>query len=102
MLIKCKREVDKGYLEFIKKQPCLCRYSADCIGDISPHHTITKGAGGSDYDTVPLCAFHHMQCHTIGRDTFQRKHGISFKKSIALLKLKYASLEKDRGKQCSK
>ena len=86
---KPKREVDKKYLEFIKKQFCLCR-NRDCIGDTSPHHTTTKAASGSDLKTVPLCATHHSEVHNIGRDTFQKKYNIRFDEEIIKLLARYA------------
>ena len=86
---KPKREVDKKYLEFIKKQFCLCK-NRDCIGDISPHHTVTKAASGSDLKTVPLCATHHSEVHNIGRDTFQKKYNIRFDEEIIKLLARYA------------
>ncbi len=77
MIPKPKREIDKKYLEYIKTLPCACK-DETCVGEIAPHHTTTKGAGGSDYLTVPLCAKHHTQCHDMGRYSFQRKLGVSF------------------------
>jgi len=78
------REVDKDYLEYIKRQPCLI-HDGRCVGDIVPHHTKTKGASGSDYKTVPLCATHHNEVHVWGRYTFQESYNISFSEEIIRL-----------------
>ena len=82
------REQDKKYLEYIKGLPCLCHDNL-CIGDIVPHHTKTKGSGGSDYLTVPLCGFHHAEVHSIGRTTFQRVHNINFTTETIRLLARY-------------
>jgi len=90
---KPERETDEAYLDFVRSQPCLCKGNdkgRKCLGDIAPHHTKTVGSGGSDYGTVPLCAEHHTECHSIGRDTFQDKYGISFRDTIARLRTMYA------------
>ena len=72
---KSKREVSKKYLEYIKTLPCAGR-DHSCTGDVVPHHTITKGAGGSDYLTIPLCYTHHQRVHNYGITYFQLHAGI--------------------------
>lgn len=88
MIPKPLRTKDKKYLLFVKKLPCML-ISHDCLGEVSYHHTTTQGAGGSDYLTVPLCGYHHDECHRIGRDTFQKKHNIDFKDEIIRLLSNY-------------
>ena len=85
---KLKREVDKAYLDYIKMQPCII-HDSDCIGDISPHHTKTKGSGGNDLLTVPLCAYHHHRVHFLGRKTFQQRYNVDFMCEITRLYRKY-------------
>jgi len=70
---KPTRETNKNYLAYIKTLHCLCKNSA-CTGDIAPHHVFTRGSGGSDYETIPLCAYHHNEAHNTGRNTFARKY----------------------------
>jgi len=70
MIPKPKREKDEAYLKYIKGLPCACR-DHTCTGDVVPHHTTTKGAGGSDYLTIPLCYTHHSRIHNEGRIHFQ-------------------------------
>lgn len=85
---KNKRQEDKDYKKYIKSQPCIVGY--DCMGDISAHHVISVGAGGSDYQTVPLCVKHHIPgVHTMGKATFQAIHGLSFNKEIIRLLTSY-------------
>jgi len=86
--MKPARIQDKMYLAYIKGLPCLCRDNL-CIGDIVPHHTKTKGSGGSDYLTVPLCGFHHAEVHSVGRTTFQRVHNINFTHEIIRISIIY-------------
>ena len=54
---KPKRYQDKAYLAYIRKQACVilgCRSRP-----VYPHHTISRGAGGSDLLTLPVCLEHH-------------------------------------------
>lgn len=74
---KTKREVNKGYLKFIKQQPCIISESKG-----EPHHTDSRGSGGSDYRAVMLSRILHAECHAIGKDTFQKKYSVSFDKEI--------------------
>jgi hypothetical protein len=96
MLPKPKRETSKKYLEYIKTLPCCCRDN-DCTGDSVPHHTITKGAGGSDLLTVPLCGFHHYKVHLWGRSAFQTFYNIDFQDIIIANLIGY--IKKLEGKQ---
>lgn len=57
---KPRRHVDKAYLAYIRKQPCcLCHARGPSI----PHHVISRGAGGSDRHTVPVCWICHAKIH---------------------------------------
>ena len=86
---KQKRIIDKKYLAWIKTQPCLVS-DFDCRGDVVYHHTVTVGAGGSDYDTVPLCSRHHiLGVHSMGCQTFQDVYEIDFEVEIKRLNKKY-------------
>ena len=85
---KTKRTVDKNYLAWIKTQSCAIS-NANCIGDIVAHHSSTKGAGGSDYLTIPLCIHHHRLVHQMGRYSFQSLFSISFTTRIIQLLKRY-------------
>ena len=64
------------YLEYIRTLPCcVCRRSG-----VAPHHADTGGMGlkCNDTRTVPLCYKHHMECHALGRITFQEAYNICF------------------------
>lgn len=48
--------------------------------DVSdPHHVPTRGAGGVDKDTVPLCREHHREWHDIGEQSFDAKYGVNLR-----------------------
>lgn len=81
---KLKREVDKAYLRYVREQPCIISSQK-----AEPHHTVSVGAGGSDYLSVPLSHILHVECHAIGKDTFQEKYGVSFDKEIIRLLTNY-------------
>ena len=43
------------------------------------HHVPTRGAGGKDGDTVPLCRAHHQEWHSIGEAEFDKRHGLNLR-----------------------
>lgn len=66
---KQPRQVNKDYLIFLRSQPCsVCRKILHMV----PHHTITRGAFGSDYFSIPLCTLDHHDAHTITMEELQR------------------------------
>ena len=75
MLSKPLRFISEPYLEFIRKQKC-CSCGAPAKND--PHHTDSKGSGGSDLSAVPLCRKCHSECHNLGVMTFQVRKLIDF------------------------
>lgn len=50
-----------------------------------PHHTRTRGAGGSDEHTIPLCLEHHAAIHRLGRKTFALKHQVDLARVAAVI-----------------
>ncbi len=85
---KVKRCIDEDYLAWIRTQPCLvCK-----MGSV-PHHTVSKGAGGSDLKAVPLCPDHHNlggdSIHRLGRTTFCTRYRIDLAYEIERLREKY-------------
>ncbi|MCK5606823.1 DUF968 domain-containing protein [Candidatus Pacearchaeota archaeon] len=92
MFEKQKRYENKAYVEYIKQQSC-CVTSMMIVNQDSgkiesdPHHTTSKGAGGSDLSCVPLLHELHQECHTIGKETFQKKYNVNFELiQLALIK----------------
>ena len=74
---KPKTYKNSKYLEYIRMLPCCaCRRSS-----VDPHHADTGGTGMKCSDTraIPLCHKCHMECHALGRNTFQERHNIDFK-----------------------
>ena len=61
-------------------QAQLCREShccaCGCPPPSDPAHVVSRGAGGKDSDTVPLCRTCHDAQHREGIRTFQAKRGI--------------------------
>jgi len=56
------RVEDEDYLRFIRRQGCLLHSQIAA----EAHHVVSRGAGGSDYRAVPLCAKHHREIHKRG------------------------------------
>ena len=61
---------DPKYLAWIRLQPCFI------CGDVAePAHVRSRGAGGDDFaNVVPLSHTLHMQLHTVGIRTFERRY----------------------------
>lgn len=79
MLMNWKEQPDRDnkYLAFIRTLPCCVCGTTPC----DAHHVDTGGMGtkASDYCSIPLCRLQHGECHTIGKESFQRKYRIDFK-----------------------
>ena len=64
-------------------QAVLCRISPCAVrgckfrGQCEAHHYPSRGAGGLDADTLPLCPDHHDEVHRIGAKSFEVKYGVS-------------------------
>ena len=79
------RETDEDYLKYIRGEPGLIEGD-----DIVAHHTVSVGAGGSDYLAVPLPFKHHTPgVHSMGKATFQKEYNINFDKEIIRLLINY-------------
>jgi hypothetical protein len=71
------RELDGGYLAFLRRQPCEARHLGGCDGRIDPAHLrfsdfkvgrINPGKGRKSDDrwALSLCRTHHDQQHAFG------------------------------------
>jgi len=62
--------------ELCRKSPCAVPSCEFVPGRCEPHHMPSRGAGGLDADTIPLCAVHHTAIHSLGRKTFEARYGV--------------------------
>jgi hypothetical protein len=88
---KQKREIDKDYRKSINNDPCIISGQ-----EAEDHHTVSVGSGGSDYYIVRLNRPLHTECHTVGKNTFQRKHRIDFRDYIIKSLIRYIKELKKR------
>ena len=71
--MKLKRIVDQDLLDKFRALPC-------CVcgkpGPSDPHHWKSVKSGGHDVEgnILPTCRQHHVEVHTIGRETFLKKY----------------------------
>jgi len=73
---KPKRVSDQEYLRFLHGFGCAL---PDCgQWPVDAHHVTTRGAGGSDYECVPLCRPHHQKFHQMGIESFKNFYKVSF------------------------
>src|SRR5437899_767796 len=75
---------DPAYLRWVRLRPCVACGSAFGAAwrPAHAHHTVTKGAGGSDYRTVPVCWKHHAELHNRGAAWFEEEYMVDLKDEI--------------------
>lgn len=69
--------------ELCKTLGCAARHPGIVSGPVVPHHVRTRGAGGKDSCTVPLCSSNpktgwegcHERLHRMGARTFEKRYG---------------------------
>lgn len=77
----------------------LCRSLPCCVPGCrkgppsDPAHVRSRGAGGDDSDTVPMCRKHHTEQHATGIETFQQRYGLDLRAEA----LRLASIIERRG-----
>ena len=89
MFPKPQTPKDKKYLKWIESLPCCIR--GDRSREIHAHHCNGGGMGGkcSDFETAPLSADLHKECHDNGKKTFQLKYNINFNEIVRELNERY-------------
>ena len=70
-----KASADPVYLDWVRSLPCLLA-GVGCVDTVQPHHVRSRGAGGTDRETVPLCWLHHAEGHQVGWCTFERRYQV--------------------------
>src|ERR1043166_8837867 len=85
-LPKPSRVQSKTYLDWVRRRPCLI-----CGSVSQAHHSISKGARGSDFRAIPLCANHHRELHRLGRSTFEERYRLDVTEEILRLLETYIS-----------
>ena len=92
---------DRSALQF-GPQAALCRQSVciSCLrrrlqrpGPCVPHHDPSRGAGGLDRDTVPLCNTCHEEVHRVGAETFWARVGLPVADVVARMREGHPILE---------
>lgn len=77
-----------AYHAWIGTFACLLAGRAPCQGRVEAHHIFGRKA--DDVGTeLPLCELHHMQWHTWGRLTWQKRYEVDAQAAAALLGRKY-------------
>lgn len=87
------RRRDPQYAAWIRAQPCLLAGRSDwfcCVGRIEAAHVKSRGAGGDDHANIlSLCWGHHIQQHTIGSRSFEKRWGVDLKAEALALWARY-------------
>ena len=97
-LAKPRRVTDEGFLTFVRSRYCCV---PGCVApDTDPHHTKSRGSGGSDYTAIPLCRVHHNEIHVIGSWRFETLRGLGLATvSINLLEEYLIKIQDLRGRR---
>ena len=72
------------HLAWVRTLRCVARADG-CLSAVQAHHVRTGNTGGGmgmkpdDCWTVPLCAKHHYDLHTIGCRTFEARHRLDLR-----------------------
>jgi hypothetical protein len=78
MGLKAPTKAERMFWEALRVLGCIVR-GPGCEGATQIHHCGTGGGGGKKHRfVIPLCYGHHVGragIHTIGRRTWQAKHG---------------------------
>lgn len=79
------REIDNGFRQYVRRQPCEARHLGDCMGPVQHAHVSYRVAGipnsfgrgvkNHDRHGNPLCAGHHELQGRIGEKPFWAKVG---------------------------
>jgi hypothetical protein len=80
---------DEAYKAWIRTQPSIVSGLHGC----EAAHTGTDGGQSlkaSDDTCVPLTPAEHREYHAIGKQSFARRHGVSFGRACARLRILYA------------
>ena len=92
-------ERDRGYLMWIRQQPCLICKSGDQQTQTEAHHYGPRAYGtkAPDYQAIPLCRAHHQwphweAVHTLGK-RWAEYHDIDVDAEIEQLRRDYSSLD---------
>lgn len=56
-----------------------------------PHHVVPRSRGGRDEHTVPLSRAAHIELHTIGAASFERKYGVNLVQVAAELQARFTT-----------
>lgn len=83
------------HAEAFAEQASLCRRRACLVPGCRvrpcvPHHERSRGAGGNDSSTVPLCWPHHDEAHH-GQKTFEARYGLDLEHEAAKLAAELAA-----------
>lgn len=75
--------------ELCRRSPCAIP-SCGRSPPSDPAHHPSRGAGGLDRDTFPLCRAHHEEQHRVGVVTFARRHRVVLEELVAAMRARVA------------
>jgi hypothetical protein len=85
------REMDPKYIQWVHGWDC-CVPNCSTPWPVQAHHETSKGAGGSDRTSVPLCHNHHVGLdgiHNIGALHFQKKFNVRLETVVERMNAAY-------------
>lgn len=93
---------DDAYTAYIRAMPCLLadREPCTCGGFVDVvskgyrtevAHVRSRGAGGGDEQTVPMCHTHHSEAHRIGHKSFEARHKLNLARIARRLRAEWVA-----------
>ena len=98
---KPRTERDAKYIRWVRHLACsVCNSRPPS----DPHHIAPDGCGGkgiktSDKRAIPLCHYHHVEYHNIGKHSFAAKHELDYDVIIEALNASYERCQHDTRKK---
>ena len=96
----------QGHLAHVRQLFCIvpgCKREPVEAMHIEAPMNASKGMKAADDRVVPGCAWHHRLAnnsyHNIGRDRFEKAHGVNFEQAIAATNKASPALKRYRAKQ---
>lgn len=79
-----------AHLSWVRGCLCVADRSGECNGRMEAHHVREGQNAGigqkpDDSETVPACARHHAEGHTIGWQSFEKKYAVDLSKIAAAM-----------------
>ncbi len=78
--IKLNRIDIPAHRALVGELGCACQNFGGCSEGTDPHHVPAVSQGGTIFDVIPLCRFHHDEAGKLGDGKFAAKYSLDYEK----------------------